>query len=310
VAAERHAPIMTPSLATHLGGEGYETALFHSGRFFYLGMEEIVAASGFGHLEDAGAIGGNHDSSFGVDEAAAVASVLRWIDGVPRYRRFFASYLPIAGHHPYSYTIPGPFAEEREIDRYRNALHEGDVALGKLLEGLRARGLEDSTVVIVVGDHGEAFGQHAGNYGHNLALYDENVRVPFVVSVPVAEEVARRVRTTASLLDVAPTVLALLGLEAPREFQGESLLSSRARMALFFTDYSLGLLGLRDGCMKYVHELESGRSKLFDLCADTDELADLAELQPDRAARYREHLRQWSAAEVARVLRKPRFKRS
>ncbi|MGH6692716.1 MAG: LTA synthase family protein, partial [Gammaproteobacteria bacterium] len=124
VAAERHASIMMPSLATRLDAEGYETALFHSGRFFYLGMEEIVSASGFGGLEDAGAIGGNHDSSFGVDESSAVQRVLHWIDRVPRGQRFVAAYLPIAGHHPYSYSMPGPFPEEREIDRYRNALHE------------------------------------------------------------------------------------------------------------------------------------------------------------------------------------------
>jgi arylsulfatase A-like enzyme len=302
VAAERHAPMMRPSLATRLGAEGYETALFHSGRLFYLGMDAIVGGSGFARVEDAGDIGGNHDSSFGVDEASAVTSVLRWIDGVPRGRRFFAAYLPIAGHHPYSYSIAGPFPEEHEIDRYRNALYEGDVALGKLLEGLRARGLEESTVVIVIGDHGEAFGQHTGNYGHNLALHDENVRVPFIVFVSGGGG-GSRVAKTASLIDVAPTVLDLLGLQPPREFQGESLLAPHARMALFFTDYSLGLLGLRDDCMKYIHELESNRSKLFDLCLDPEERVDLAASHRHRVARYRQHLRGWSAAEVARIMR-------
>lgn len=301
IAAERHAAITAPSLATRLGAEGYATALFHSGRFFYLGMEELVRASGFARLEDAGDIGGNRDSSFGVDEAAAVSSVLRWIDGLPRGRHFFAAYLPIAGHHPYSYSMPGPFPEEREIDRYRNALHEGDVALGQLLEGLRARGLEDSTVVVVTGDHGEAFGQHAGNYGHNLAIYDENVRVPFVVSTPGMDRRAIRVRRVASLLDVGPTILELLGVDSPREFQGESLLSPRPRMALFFTDYSLGLLGLRDDCMKFIHELESGRSKLFDLCRDPDERSDISEDHPDRVTHYRGRLREWSAAQVAHI---------
>ncbi|MBI3263667.1 MAG: hypothetical protein HYZ58_11035 [Acidobacteria bacterium] len=75
-------------------------------------------------------------------------------------------------------------------------------------------------------------------------------------------------------------------------------------MALFMTDYSLGLLGLRDGCLKYVYEMESGRSKIFDLCDDPDERADLAPglgILADRAARYRGRLLEWSAAQVARL---------
>jgi arylsulfatase A-like enzyme len=270
----------------------------------YLGMEEVVAHSGFGRMEDAGAIGGNRNSSFGIDEPSTVHRVLAWVDALPRGRRFFAAYLPVAGHHPYAHTEPGPFPDSAEVDRYRNALHEGDRALGTLLEGLRARGLADSTLVVVIADHGEAFGQHEGNYGHTLALYDENVRVPLVVSLPggaTAGRGPRRVHRVASLLDVAPTILDLAGVRSPAAFDGESLLTGGARAALFFTDYSLGLVGLRDGCTKYLHELESGRSRWFDVCRDPDERIDLMAGRADRAARYRERLRSWSAAEVARI---------
>jgi len=311
VPAERHAVIASPSLATVLDSAGYATALFHSGRFMYLGMEELVARAGFALREDAGAIGGNVNSSFGIDEAATVQRILRWVDGLPRGARFFAAWLPIAGHHPYAHVEPGPFPEAEDVGRYRNALFEGDRALGELLDGLRARGLDRSTVVVALGDHGEAFGQHEGNYGHTLALYEENVRVPLVIAMPGAERAiapvthsaAIRVRRAASLLDVAPTVLDLLGLRAPGAFQGESLLAPRARMALFFTDYSLGLLGLRDGCTKFIHELESGRSRMFDLCRDPDERVDVAPRFADRAARYRARLRAWSAAQAAQVAR-------
>jgi len=57
------------------------------------------------------------------------------------------------------------------INQYRNALHYGDVSLGTLIEGLRTRGLEENTLWVVYGDHGEAFGQHEGNYGHTFFLY-------------------------------------------------------------------------------------------------------------------------------------------
>jgi arylsulfatase A-like enzyme len=301
VPAEAHSRLMSPSLATVLARDGYETALFHSGRFLYLGMDTVLAGAGFGRLEDAGDIGGNRSSSFGIDEAAAVHRVLQWIDHVPHGRRFFATYLPIAGHHPYGSAAPAPFPTSQEIGRYRNALYEGDRALGDLFAGLRSRGLDTSTVVVVMGDHAEAFGQHDGNYGHTLALYDENVRVPLIISVPGARAAIGHVHRTASLLDVSPTILDLLGVRQPGVFEGASLLDGHDQMALFFTDYSLGLLGLRDGCLKYIYELEVGRSKAFDLCRDPNERIDLAPSLGGRVSLYRERLTAWSAAEVARV---------
>jgi arylsulfatase A-like enzyme len=301
--AERHRNSMSPSIATELNRAGYETALFHSGRFFYLGMDQVLAGSGFAKLEDAGDIGGNHKSSFGIDEQAAVKHILKWIDAKPRGKQFFAAYFPIAGHHPYAYTMPGPFPEDEEIGRYRNALHEGDAAVGALLDGLRARGLDRTTTIVVIGDHGEAFGQHPGNYGHSLAVYEENVKVPFLIHSPRLP--ARRVQRTTSLLDVAPTILDLLGLPKPAEFSGSSALNGEPRMALFFADYSLGRLGLRDGCNKVIHELESKRTKLFDLCADAHEQADIARSHRKQVQVYEERLRQWSSAELARVLEQP-----
>jgi glucan phosphoethanolaminetransferase (alkaline phosphatase superfamily) len=299
IEAEAHAPLMTPSLATVLRAQGYTTALFHSGRFMYLGMERLVTAAGFDTAEDAGDIGGNRNSSFGVDEHAAVSRILAWLDALPRGRRFFITYLPIAAHHPYAFSIEPRFPADDDLGRYRNAILEGDFAIGELLDGVRARGLDGSTLIAIVGDHGEAFGQHRGNYGHNLAIYDENVRVPFVLHVPDSEPL--RVDRPASLIDLAPTLLDLLGVEAPESFEGASLLDGGPRMALFFTDYSLGLLGLRDGCIKSIFELESGRSRMFDVCTDPGEREDIAMREPRRAGWYRQRLLEWSAAQVARV---------
>jgi arylsulfatase A-like enzyme len=65
------------------------------------------------------------------------------------------------------------------------------------------------------------------------------------------------------LIDTAPTILELLGLEIPVGFEGHSMLDGVSRMSLFSTDYSLSLFGLRDGCWKYVYEPDVQRSKLF-----------------------------------------------
>lgn len=283
---------------------GYATALFHSGRFDYLGMRAVVSNRGYDTLEDAGDIGGNHRSSFGVDEPSTVTRVLGWIDSLPREQPFFVTYLPIAGHHPYDSPSSGPFPNDRELGRYLNALRYGDASLGVLIDGLRRRGLYDNTLWIIYGDHGEAFGQHAGNYGHTFLLFDENVRVPFIVAAPQLTTGQQRVRRPVSLVDTAPTVLDLTGIPAPRGYQGSSMLDGAPRMALFFTDYSLPLAGLVDGRWKAVHDLSTGRTRLFDLQKDPGEREEVS--GPIRAEWYGRTLEDWSAAQKSYVLTRAR----
>jgi lipoteichoic acid synthase len=297
----RHAAAMAPSVASVLAGQGYGSALFHSGRFMYLAMDELLARAGFDTLVDAGGVSGNVNSSFGVDESATVEAMLRWMDSRTAGKPFFLSYMPTAGHHPYFHSAPGPWKDDSDLNRYLNAIHEGDAAIGTLLNGLRARGLDSTTMIVVLGDHGEAFGQHPGNFAHTLAIYDENVRVPLFFVLPGSAAVSHRVSRVASLVDVPPTVLDLLGITAPGAFQGESLLRPDERMALYFTDYSRGLLGLRDGCTSYLYEMETRRSRMFDVCRDPDQRRDIVDAHRDLGGRYRDVLLRWSAAQVAIV---------
>jgi hypothetical protein len=296
-APEIYAGASCAAVPSSLAAAGYRTALFHSGRFEYLGMRAIVDGRGFEVLEDAGAIGGRVDSSFGVDESSTIQRTLRWIDSVERDQPFFLTYLPIAGHHPYATSAPGPYRGSDDFTRYLNALHDSDRALGQLLEGLRARHLEESTLVIVMGDHGEAFGEHPGNFAHTFFIHEENVRVPYVIAAPGA--IARRITVNriASVIDTAPTILDLVGLPRVPEHQGASLLRPEPRMALFFTDYSLGWLGASDACWKYLYEVDSRRSQLFDVCEDPRETRDRARDFPERVSAYRDRVRAWAAAQ-------------
>ncbi len=291
------------SVATVLADAGYRTAMFHSGRFGYLGMEAIIRNRGYQTLEDAGDIGGNHNSSFGVDEPSTVARMLAWIDGLPRGQKFFLTYLPIAGHHPYATPEPGPFPATAEIDQYRNALHYGDASLGALMEGLRVRGLEQNTIWVIYGDHGEAFHQHEGNYGHTFFVYEENVHVPLLIVFPRLMRRQERVRKVVSLVDTAPTILDLVAVPTPRDYQGRTMLDGTSRMALFFADYSLGLLGLRDGPWKFVYETGSGRAKLFDLERDPRERSDVSGSEAQRVSWYGQVVRGWSNAQKNYIAR-------
>ncbi len=290
VPAEQHAALPCASIAGAFGEAGYRTALFHSGRFGYLGMAALLQDKGFGLLEDAGAIGGHVESSFGVDESSTVNRVLRWIDASDSSAPFFAAYLPAAGHHPYATNIPGPFRGDTDFARYQNALHEADTAVAQLLDGLRKRGLDRNTAVMIVGDHGEAFGQHPANNGHTLFIYDENVHVPWLISVP-GRTTGRHVSTVASLVDVPSTLRDLSGLPSNLLDQGLGL-TVADQMALFFTDYSLALAGLRDGCWTYIYEADADRSQMFDVCHDPGQATDRIHDRDndDRAVTYRRRL--------------------
>ena len=173
--------------------------------------------------------------------------------------------------------------------------------MGELLDGLTERGLAERTLFVVVGDHGEAFQQHEGNFAHTLFLYEENVRVPLIIAAPGLTLGTLRVPQIASLTDIAPTTLALLGLPADSRHEGRSLLDAAPGYARFYTDHGPLKLGLRHGTWKFIHETEHDRSRLFQLASDPNERLDLARQDPERAALYRRHLLEASSAQRARI---------
>ena len=297
--AADYSRVRTPAIAEVARAAGYRTALFHSGRFMYLGMRDIINNRGFELKEDAGHIGGNHESSFGVDEPSAVRRILQWVDALEAGEKFCAMYLPIAGHHPYEVPGEAGCAGATEQQRYLTALHYSDAALGQLLDGLKERGTYTNTLFVIYGDHGEAFGQHNANFGHTFFLYEENVRVPLMIAAPGLITAPVRLASVASLIDLAPTIVDLANLNTPREWQGASLLNQEPRAALFFTDYSLPLVGIRDGPWKCICELGANSAQLFDTHADIAEAIDLSRKHPEIVAQYRERLLGWAAAQKA-----------
>lgn len=111
-------------------------------------------------------------------------------------------------------------------DDPRRGLYDGEVAyedevIGSVLAALEASGAAATTAVILAADHGEAFGEHGLNR-HGFSVYDEEVRVPLMVRAPSLSP--RRIDVPRSTIDIARTVVALLGETPLSHWRGASLL--------------------------------------------------------------------------------------
>jgi len=120
-----------------------------------------------------------------------------------------------------------PKMDPRDLDHIK-ALYDGEIRftdehVGRILDRLRAKGVLDSTVVMIVSDHGDEFFEH-GNKGHHRTVYDEVLHIPFALRLPPdAGHAGKAVDAQVTLLDVFPTLLDAAGFTPPAGAEGESL---------------------------------------------------------------------------------------
>lgn len=201
--------------------------------------------------------------------------------------------------------VPSQFGPA-EADWYDTEIVLADEQVGRLLDALRERGLDDSTVVVFASDHGEAHGEH-GHVGHAFSLHEEEIRTPLIVRAPgVAPGV---VETPVSLIDVAPTVLNLTGQSPPeRPIAGRSLLrhltdadaGTNDERPLFSELLPDGLFpfdqkSVRLGDEKLLWWVRDGRVAYYRLDEDPGETADLADAERPRARELQGLLRAFMA---------------
>jgi arylsulfatase A-like enzyme/Tfp pilus assembly protein PilF len=124
-------------------------------------------------------------------------------------------------HDPYS--PPEPYKSRYSAKPYDGEIAYTDSAVAKLINGLRTQRLFDGTLIAVMADHGEAFGEHGENH-HGIFLYDETIHVPLLFKLP-GQHAAKRVAARVGLVDVAPSILQAVRLPIPAAMQGQSLLN-------------------------------------------------------------------------------------
>jgi lipoteichoic acid synthase len=240
-------------------------------------------------------IGSTHEWPFldGTQDGCVVAALLEWA-GRPGPQPFAAVLWTMQTHYPYFVSGPeGRYAEAGSVlNRYLTALHEGDRALGDLLRGLDRRGLLESTLVIVMGDHGEAFGQH-GHTNHHL-LYEEDLHIPLLL-INGSLFHGERDSTIGGIIDVAPTIMDLLGYPLPAPWQGRSLFNlERTGRVYLFAPFSSVYFGYREGSRKLIYNASSNTAELYDLSADPEEKVNLAPRAPEVVAAGRDRLAAWA----------------
>jgi arylsulfatase A-like enzyme len=289
-----------PTIFEVLKTAGYRTGVLHTASLenwnyrSFLGGRQIDFVA---EMRDMDARRFTNFTGFSIDDRAFIAPA---VDFVRRSRDapWFLAFIPVMPHHPY--TMPFPELElysqaeveaagsrsERLMRQYYNSLHYADHCLGELVRSLEVEGVMDDTLLFVFADHGEAFYQHSGNYLHALELYEENVRVPFLIynrklfpRQVAYEGVSRHI-------DIAPTAVDMVGQRTVPSFNGISLVRSHwSRLAYFHTDWEHDISGVVDGEWKYIYRITEGRPELYNLRVDPVEKQNLAGENKDLVSR-------------------------
>ena len=293
-----------PMLGRSLHQLGYATAAFSSQRTDVEGMDALLDQGGYDRFQTierdvANLNPANLIHSWGAREEHTVGLIEKWVDQQRATAQpFYLEYMTAASHHPYGAPAdyPALFAGKDDRSQYLNAIHYTDNAIGQLVAMLARKGLWQDTLLLVTGDHGEAFAdRHKLNALHKNFIYEENVR-SFLLCLDPRWELDQPLYPAriGANGDIMPTLLAYL--QAPDStLAGQNLLAEthQSRPVHFFKNARPEQWGLRDGKWKYIAAIRGGQDELYDLTVDPGEQRNLALTQPDRAANYAAQCEAW-----------------
>jgi choline-sulfatase len=209
-------------------------------------------------------------------------------------------YLHLMDVHQYVYDEDSALFGTTYSDIYDNSIRWTDRVLGSLIDELDARGLREKTLIVLAGDHGEAFGEH-GREGHARDVYGEVTTTPLIMSFPFRLEPGVVVESASENVDLWPTLLDLLGLSSLDDADGRSrrpelLAAVRGEPApanesprFAHLDQSWGrskqdprpMVSVSEGSYRLFRKEGEDSPELFDRSTDPYEQVDLAEERPE-----------------------------
>ena len=240
---------------------------------------------------------------------AVYASFSRWLDENKdgpffSWVHFFDPHIP--------YDPPSHYREEFADNPYDGEIAFMDFYIGKIVERLREHGLSEKTLIILAGDHGEAFGEKQEK-GHGVFIYESTMKIPLIFYAPNNIPAGERIEARARLIDVMPTVLDLVDISLPEEIQGISLLpfiegKKKQDLTSYIESYypreNYGwseLVGLIDGDWKYIKAPEQ---ELYNLKLDPREETNRIQDEEKVAQEKKEKLENIIADSVSPIVAK------
>jgi hypothetical protein len=298
-----------PTLFNVAGQHGRRTAAFFSSTWGYDGAPPFPRVNGadvyqdHSHRRPCPEEAGSGRLRAASPDRCTFAALEQWI-GQSR-QPFLAMLWTDDTHYPYrgsdkERTAVRGAGEDAESlkGRFLRSLAVSDRLIGELVDRLRESGQLDDTLLVVVGDHGEAFGQH-DNLVHGWDLYEETMRVPLLF-INARQFAGARDHHPVRNIDIAPTILARMGIAPPASFQGVDLATgARPRRVFYSAPWAGVVVGYREGERKYVYWLGRDQLLAYDLARDPGERhpRELAD-SPERSTVLRRLLNWTSVAEL------------
>ncbi|MGD8786661.1 MAG: sulfatase-like hydrolase/transferase [Phycisphaerales bacterium] len=291
------------SVATILRRESnYRTAFFQSalgnfesrpGLVYNLGFDKFWARD---DLNDPNSYLGY----LACDEFSMLKTITEWLESDDR--PFFLTILCSVTHDPYEVPEWFETPAKEPLDRYKQSIRYTDKFVAALDVELARRNLTDKTVFCVIGDHGEAFGEH-GQLGHALIAFDEVLRIPFCLRAPFLIEPGVRVSEPVSSVDLTPTLLGLLGFKIDGiGFDGVDVVDyiPEGRKVFFSGWMREGPAGFVQGDRKYIYRPTDKTAYYYDVGTDPRELMRM-DMSEQEAQSVADEIIAWRKSTVFRV---------
>ncbi len=289
LAALKHPMPMT--LADLMNEKGYSTSAYCTDGVFYTGRGRlgVYRQNRFGFRDfDPNGYDGGRLTRLAKEELKRLQGAgnpfFLWV-------HYFDLHEPYRRHEEFDFG-PAP------LDRYKSEIAYTERYIADLIS--KADSLEKEVIVVLTADHGEEFGEHGGFY-HGSSLYDEQVRVPLIINIPGVDP--RMVRAPVSLVDLAPTLLDVLGVDIPHNLEGRSLVPYIAGKdpppRPVFAEVSTKRMVLFEG-VKLIKDTWRKTMELYDLEQDPMERRNLVESRPEQAAKLQNMLYEYMARLAAR----------
>lgn len=281
------------TMAEILKSNGFQTAAIIS---TFVLEKQFGLSQGFDTYDDE--YQDTHSSRFGNerkgDEATRIA--LEYLENNNDRK----SFLFLHYYDPHlEYSPPEPFASKFPESPYAGEIAFTDHCIGQVIRKLKDLDMYESTLLIVVGDHGEMLGEH-GEEDHGFFIYESAIKVPLIIKLPGRNK-PKTYSKPVGLVDVLPTVCSALNIESPVQLQGKDLLPLLHGNASTEDRYIYSeclaptrfggnsLMSVSTDSFKYI---QTTRSELYDLNKDPGETNNLIEKEPQQARVLQDKLRQ------------------